>query len=155
MGGLLAVVAGLVAGCDGGSVAGRDVPYWVDGVSAEEVGQRLRVPVPAAARELKAGYQKGFQEDQLLLAFVLPTADVDGFLERLKPEQPVKAGPKSFAGPQPVAPFAHLGLPEPDSVAGVRTGQVCAPCAGEVDFMHVAVVRVDDASSRVYLQAVD
>ncbi|MGW2668850.1 hypothetical protein ACWC5F_12375 [Streptomyces sp. NPDC001272] len=66
LGGLLAVVAGLVAGCDGGSAEGRDVPYWV-----------------------------------------------------------------------------------------VPTGQVCAPCAGEVDFMHVAVVRVDDASSRVYLQAVD
>ncbi|MEU3406911.1 hypothetical protein ABZ766_23635 [Streptomyces sp. NPDC006670] len=84
----------------------------------------------------------------------LPTPDVEGFLGRLGPQEPVKAGPKSFAGPEPVAPFAHVGLPEPDSVPGVRTGQVCAPCA-EVDFMHVAVARVDEKSSRVYFEAAD
>ncbi|MFD0356458.1 hypothetical protein ACFVHW_22375 [Streptomyces sp. NPDC127110] len=41
------------------------------------------------------------------------------------------------------------------SVAGVRTAQVCAPCAGDVDFMHVAVAQADERTSRVYLQATD
>ncbi|MFH7598330.1 hypothetical protein WDV06_25020 [Streptomyces racemochromogenes] len=131
------------------------MPYWREEVTVGEVVQRLQVGVPASASDLRSAYQKGFQDDALLLAFVLPTADVDAFLAQLKPQEPVKARTKSFAGPEPVAPFAHLGLPEPDSVPGVRTAQVCAPCAGEVDFMHVAVVRLDEKSSRVYLQAVD
>ncbi|MDK9498282.1 hypothetical protein QEZ40_003233 [Streptomyces katrae] len=155
LGGALLVSAGLVTGCTGGSVQSRDVSQWVDGVSAEDIARSMQVRVPASASDVKAAYQKGFQDDQLLLAFVLPAAEVDGFLAQLKPTEPVKAGPKSFAGPEPVAPFAHIGLPEPDSVAGVRTAQVCAPCAGDVDFMHVAVAQVDERTSRVYLQATD
>ncbi|MFJ8213304.1 hypothetical protein [Streptomyces sp. NPDC096033] len=153
--GVLLVAVGLSAGCTTGAAQSRTVPYWVDGVTTAEVVRTLQVGVPASASDLRSAYQKGFQDDALLLAFVLPTADVDGFLAELKTQEPVKAGPKSFAGPEPVAPFAHVGLPEPDSVPGVRTAQVCAPCAGEVDFMHVAVARLDEKTSRVYLQAAD
>ncbi|MFF4366104.1 hypothetical protein [Streptomyces sp. NPDC001594] len=149
--GLLVVCAGLGAGCAGGP---EPQARWMDGVTTAEVVQRLQVVVPASASDLRSAYRKGLQDDTLLLAFVLPTPDVEGFLARLDPQEPVKAGPKSFAGPEPVAPFAHVGLPEPDSVPGVRTGQVCAPCA-EVDFMHAAVARVDEKSSRVYFEAAD
>ncbi|WP_449484204.1 hypothetical protein [Streptomyces avidinii] len=122
-------------------------------MSVETVARQLRVEVPAEASEARAARQEGFQDEGLLLAFVLPSDVVDGFLAGLKP---VAARALPFAGERtPVAPFAHLGLPEPDSLPGVRKAQVCAPCEGELDALHVAVAQVDERLSRVYLKGVD
>ncbi|MFE2283304.1 hypothetical protein ACFXDJ_03915 [Streptomyces sp. NPDC059443] len=160
------LLAGLMAGCMGATAEqggqnvsrspGRQVPYWMDGVTVESVANALHVQMPSTATEAKAAYQKGFQDDGLLLSFVLPTAAVDGFLTQLKPERPLHLREQPFVGEgKATTSFSHLGLPEPDSLAGVREGVVCAPCKGDLNALEVAVARVDDNSSRVYLRGVD
>ncbi|MGW0365231.1 hypothetical protein [Streptomyces sp. NPDC002990] len=161
----VAVLTGLVAGCSGttgiGTPAaerspGRQVPYWVDGVTVESVAKTLQVQMPSTATQAKAAYQKGFQDDGLLLSFVLPTDAVDGFVTQLKPERPLLLREQPFMGEgKPTTPFSHLGLPEPDALANVREGQVCAPCEDNLNWLKVAVARVDDHNSRVYLSGVD
>ncbi|MEU8546363.1 hypothetical protein AB0C81_05075 [Streptomyces roseoverticillatus] len=165
-GGCAAVLAGLVAGCGGATAhdgakdaprsPGRQVPYWLDGATPSAVAQQLHVTVPATATEAKAAHQKGFQDDGLLLAFVLPSSEVDGFVARLAPERPLRTRQDPVAGAvKPTTPFAHLGLPEPETLPGVREGQVCAPCEGELNSLGVAVVRAGEGTSRVYLRGTD
>ncbi|MFJ3975212.1 hypothetical protein [Streptomyces sp. NPDC090021] len=128
----------------------------MDGVTVESVARTLQVQMPSTATEAKAAYQKGFQDDGLILSFVLPTDAVDGFLTQLKPERPLRLREQPFVGEgKTTTPFSHLGLPEPDSLAGVREGVVCAPCKGDLNALEVSVARVDDDSSRVYLSGVD
>lgn len=128
----------------------------MDGVTVESVARTLQVQVPSTATEAEAAHQKGFQDDGLLLSFVLPTDAVDGFLTQLKPERPLRLRQEPLVGEgKKTTPFSHLGLPEPDSLAGVREGVVCAPCKGDLNALEVAVARVDDHSIRVYLSGVD
>jgi hypothetical protein len=160
------LLAGLLAGCAGSAAEqsgrnatrspGRQVPYWMDGVTVESVARTLQVQLPGTATEAKAAYQKGFQDDGLLLSFVLPTEAVEGFLTQLKPERPLRLREQPFVGEgKPTTPFSHLGLPEPDLLAKVLEGQVCAPCDGDLNWLKVAVAQVDDRTSRVYLSGVD
>ncbi|MFF2193261.1 hypothetical protein [Streptomyces sp. NPDC058157] len=143
--------AALVGGCGEGA-AEPPGPYWMEGVSADAVAQHLKVELPAVATAAKAARQRG-HDDLLLLSFVLPTSDVDGFLDGLAPEHPVRQG-IPFAGETGL--FDRLGLPDPVSAPGVRETQVCAPCVKrDLDFLQLAVAPVDGKSSRVYLRAVD
>ncbi|MCX4964125.1 hypothetical protein OHA98_04700 [Streptomyces sp. NBC_00654] len=128
----------------------------MDGVTVDSVAKTLQVQMPSTATEAKAAYQKGFQDDGLLLSFVLPTGAVDGFLTQLKPEQPLSLREQPLPrNTNSTTPFSHLGLPEPDLLAGVREGQVCAPCEDNLNWLKVAVAPVDDRTSRVYLSGVD
>lgn len=160
------LLAGLLAGCVGSTTeeSGRDVtssparqvPYWMDGVTVESVAKSLQVLMPSTATEAKAAYQKGFQDDGLLLSFVLPTDEVDEFVGQLKPENPLSLREQPLAGnTNATTPFSHLGLPEPDLLPRVREGQVCAPCEGDLNWLKVAVAQVDERASRVYLSGVD
>ncbi|MEU3406912.1 hypothetical protein ABZ766_23640 [Streptomyces sp. NPDC006670] len=112
----------------------------------------MEVEVPASATGVTATLRRG-HDDLLLLAFVMPTAEVNGFIGGLAPEHPVRPG-IPFAGERGL--FDRLGLPEPVSATGVRETQVCAPCVQrDLDFLQLAVAAVDGQSSRVYLRAVD
>ncbi|MFJ8668230.1 hypothetical protein [Streptomyces sp. NPDC093600] len=104
----------------------------------------------------QAAHLEGLQDDGLIMAFVLPTSEVDEFVTQLKPEEPLSLRKRPLArNMNPSTPFSHLGLPEPDLLAGVREGQVCAPCEDNLNWLKVAVARVDDRASRVYLTGVD
>ncbi|MFJ4964354.1 hypothetical protein EES43_11400 [Streptomyces sp. ADI96-02] len=160
----VAVLTGLVTGCSG--TVGNDAPaadrspgrvsHWVDGATVESVAGTLRVQLPAAATEAKAARLEGLQDDGLIMAFVLPRGEVEKFVAQLEPEQPLTLREQPLArNTNPSTPFSHLGLPEPDLLAGVREGQVCAPCEDDLNWLKVAVARVDDHSSRVYLSGVD
>ncbi|MFE3069184.1 hypothetical protein [Streptomyces sp. NPDC059247] len=162
----VAVLAGLLVGCSAGAAGdgsrdvsrspGRQVPYWLDDVTPEAVARQLNVRLPASATDARAAHQKGFQDDGLLLSFVLPAIEVDGFVARLAPERPLRARSRPVAGAvKPMTPFTRLGLPEPESIADVREGQACAPCQGDVDSLNIAVVGVDGRTSRIYLRATD
>ncbi|MFF4456436.1 hypothetical protein [Streptomyces goshikiensis] len=160
----VAVLTGLVAGCSGtaGSAAPREArslgpgAHWAAGATAESVAQTLRVRLPATATEPKAAHLEGLQDDSLIMAFVLPTSEVDGFVAELKPEEPLRLREQPLPhATNPTAPFSHLGLPEPDLLARVREGQVCAPCKGNLNWLKVAVAQVDERTSRVYLSGVD
>ncbi|MFF5976463.1 hypothetical protein ACFY7C_33665 [Streptomyces sp. NPDC012769] len=163
VGGVAALI-GLVAGCSGAAGngapgAGRSVEqvaHWADGATVESVAETLRVRVPSTAVEVKAAHWEGLQDDGLILAFVLPTGEVDPFIAQLKPEAPLTLRERPLArNTNPSTPFSHLGVPEPDLLAKVREGQVCAPCDGDLNWMKVAVARVDERTSRVYLSGVD
>ncbi|MGW4390096.1 hypothetical protein [Streptomyces sp. NPDC004685] len=158
----LAVCAVLTA-CSGGTARDGDadartrVPTWKSGVTPAEVGELMRVPIPDEATDRRGAYQNGFQDDGLLLAFTVPTARVDAYLVRLAPEQPLTHRAKALTqSVKPMTPFAHLGgLKEPETLADVRGGPVCAPCAGELNSLEVAVHPIDARRSRVYLRGVD
>lgn len=160
----VAMLTGLVAGCSGAMGSGTPaadrsagpVSQWVDGATVDSVAKTLHVQLPAAATEAKAGHLEGLQDDGLIMAFVLPTGEVDKFVGQLKPEEPLSLREQPLArNTNPSTPFSHLGLPEPDLLARVREGQVCAPCEDNLNWLKVAVAQVDDRTSRVYLSGVD
>ncbi|MER7198071.1 MULTISPECIES: hypothetical protein [unclassified Streptomyces] len=160
-GGALCLSACVVlTACSGGTARDADartqVPHWKPGVTAADVGDQMHVRIPAEATDRHAAYQNGFQDDGLLLAFTVPTARVGAFLSGLAPEQELTHRAKPLAQTvKPTTPFAHLGLKEPETLADVRSGPVCAPCAGELNSLEVAVHPVDAQHSRVYLRGVD
>jgi hypothetical protein len=134
------------------------VPYWEKGVGFTQVAEQLGVTVPETATEGKGARQKGFQDDVLLLAFVLPDSAVDGFVDGLEPENELIQRKKAVASAtdlEPTAPFAHLGLPEPETLDGVTAGPVCTPCAGELNSLEITVAPLGGGSSRIYLLGVD
>ncbi|RVU16992.1 hypothetical protein EOT10_35125 [Streptomyces antnestii] len=116
----------------------------------------MHVHLPTEATDRRAAHQKGFQDDGLLLAFTLPNSRVDAFLAELAPEHELtrRAEPLQKSV-KPMTPFAHLGLKEPETLADVRSGPVCAPCASELNSLDVTVHPLDARSSRVYLRGVD
>ena len=142
---------------DGGG-NGQRVPYWVEGTTPEEVAGRLHITIPAKATDHRAAYQKGFQDDGLLLAFTLPNAETGPFLRELAPDNPLshRAKPLPSAGKvKPATPFSHLGLKEPETLPDVTEGPVCAPCKGDLNSLSVAVHPIDTQHIRVYLRGVD
>ncbi|GAB2870456.1 hypothetical protein [Streptomyces mayteni] len=155
--GIVLALAAL-AGCSTAPAApaGRGVPAWRTDATPASVSEQLGVPIPAAATDRRAAYQDGFQDDALLLAFLLPSTELDSFLLTLAPEVELNQRDEPrLPSSTPMAPFAHLGLPEPEALPDVREGQVCAPCEGQLDFLDVAVHPLDDRTSRVYLRGVD
>ncbi|MFI9066415.1 hypothetical protein ACIGQE_31875 [Streptomyces sp. NPDC053429] len=161
----VAVIAGLVAGCSGTARSGgtpaadrssRQISHWLDEATVESVANTLHVQVPSAATEAKAAHLQGLQDDGLIMAFLLPAGEVDGFIAQLQPEEPLSLREQPLArNTNPPTPFSHLGVPEPDLLAKVREGQVCAPCKDNLNWLKVAVVQVDGRTSRVYLSGVD
>lgn len=137
---------------------GLNVPYWAPGATPEKVAGDLHITIPPNATDRRAAYQKGFQDDGLLLAFTLPTADTEPFLKKLAPENPLshRAKPLPSADDvKPTTPFAHLGLKEPETLPDVTEGPVCGPCQGDLNSLSVAVHPIDSRHSRVYLRGVD
>ncbi|ULR54653.1 hypothetical protein [Streptomyces deccanensis] len=132
------------------------VPEWDDKATPTTVSRQLNIDLPPKATDKRAARQNGFQDDGLLLVFTLPTSGVDAFVEQLGPERELRLRdePRESVA-KPMTPFSHLGLPEPESLPDVREGQVCAPCAGDVNSLTIAVHRLDGSESRVYLRAVD
>ncbi|MGK5631457.1 hypothetical protein [Streptomyces sp. URMC 123] len=132
------------------------VPFWDDKATPDSVSKQLHVDIPTSATDRRAAYEHGFQDDQLLLAFVVPHADVDPFVAGLHPQRELQqrddALPPSAVS---ITPFSQIGLEEPDALPNVRETQVCAPCGGDLNALSIAVHRLDDTSSRVYLWGVD
>ncbi|MGW7265979.1 hypothetical protein [Streptomyces sp. NPDC054842] len=133
-----------------------EVPGWDDKATPATVGRQMNVDLPSRAADIRAARQNGFQDDGLLLAFTLPTSAVHGFVEKLRPERELRQRdePRKSAA-KPATPFSYFGLPEPESLPDVREGQICAPCGGDLNSLSIAVHRLDDGESRVYLKAVD
>jgi hypothetical protein len=157
----LSLTGALLGGCTAETESGAadrtsEVPDWDDKATPATVSRQMNVDLPSKAADIRAARQNGFQDDGLLLAFTVPTSGVNGFVERLRPERELRQRdePRESVA-KPMTPFSHLGLPEPESLPDVREGQVCAPCGGDLNSLAVAVHRLDDSQSRVYLRAVD
>lgn len=137
-----------------GSAGGRRIPYWVEGTTPAQVARDMNVTIPARATDLRAAYQRGFQDDGVLLAFTLPKADTKAFIAKLGPESSLlhrNAPLTSGTGQSPTTPFAHLGLKEPETLADVTEGPVCTVCEGDLNWLNIAVHPVDAQHDQVYL----
>ncbi|MEU5404101.1 hypothetical protein ABZ348_33005 [Streptomyces sp. NPDC005963] len=134
---------------------------WTAGVTPAWTIELLGVSVPRAASDRRAAYKSG-RVDTSLLAFTLPSAAADGYLEALNP--PGTTLIKNF-NPEgkdykPLAPFARLGLPEPETiVTGMRLGGLCQ---GDVttpegrDVHHCVDIYAHEftpGSTRIYMRA--
>ncbi|GHF45768.1 hypothetical protein GCM10010218_28720 [Streptomyces mashuensis] len=120
----------------------------------------MEITLPAGATDARAAVLRGWQDDVLMLAFTVPTERADAFVEGLSPERelkpklPLKGAETKSSGDS--TGFAHLGLPEPDTLKDVRAGWVCLDCnKAHLDSLEVAVHRLDDRNSRVYLSGTD
>lgn len=134
----------------------RQLPYWDEKSTPGSVGEQLDIEVPAQATDRRAAYQHGFQDDQLLLAFTLPTSKVDAFIEQLGPERELRQRDKPRPDPvTPTAPFSHLGLEDPETLPDVLEGRICSVCDGDPNALKIAVHRLDDSTSRIYLRGVN
>ncbi|KOX35582.1 MULTISPECIES: hypothetical protein [unclassified Streptomyces] len=160
----VAVLAGLATGCsesagNRSSAVDRSsgqASRWAAGATVESAAGALHVRLPPTATEAKAAHLEGFQDDGLIMAFVLPTAEVDGFVAQLDPEEPLTLRERPLArNTNPSTPFSHLELPEPDLSAKVLEGQLCAPCKENLDGLKIAVMQIDARSSRPYLSGAD
>jgi hypothetical protein len=157
----LCLTGPLLSACSGATESGAadrtsEVPGWDETATPATVSRQMNIDLPSKAADIRAARQNGFQDDGLLLAFTLPTSGVNAFVEQLRPERELRQRDeprKSVA--KPMTPFSHLDLPEPESLPDVREGQVCAPCGGDLNSLAIAVHRLGDSESRVYLRAVD
>ncbi|MEU2711170.1 hypothetical protein [Streptomyces sp. NPDC007205] len=114
----------------------------------------MNVTLPARAADLRAAYQRGFQDDGVLLAFTLPNADTKAFIRKLRPESPLlhRNTPVTSGREQsPTTPFAHLGLKEPETLADVTEGPVCTVCDGNLNWLNIAVHPINAQRNQVYL----
>ncbi|MEU0985863.1 hypothetical protein [Streptomyces sp. NPDC005953] len=100
---------------------------WLAGATAAWTIELLGVTVPQTASDRRAAY-KSDRVDTSLLAFTLPSKAADAYLAALNP--PGTTLIKNFNPKgkdyEPMAPFARLGLPEPETiVTGMRLGGLC------------------------------
>lgn len=158
--GVLTLCVGLLPACsspaeDKSADRLRQAPRWDESATPASVAKHLHIEIPAEATDRRAAYQHGFQDDGLLLSFVLPNAEVDAFVEQLKPEEELWQRDRPLSSATPMTPFSHLGLEEPEALPNVREAQVCAPCGGDINFLRIAVHQLDGDTSRIYLEGGD
>ncbi|MEW2485889.1 hypothetical protein [Streptomyces sp. NPDC048411] len=151
----------LLASCSGSDMnnrrasEGRDW-HWDKKAGATEASAFMNVAVPEGATQAKGAVQVNPQEDIYLLSFVTSEKNAEDIAEDLHSEVPLKAQKKDFA-PEGER-FGHLGLPEPQTLKGVRSTGVCPPCVKDdrrkkVQWIDIYVQAFKDDQARVYLQA--
>ncbi|WP_329377250.1 hypothetical protein OG625_06640 [Streptomyces sp. NBC_01351] len=155
---LTAVGLGIAAGWvpepkDNRSVA----PQWLEGVGGKEAAAYLRVQIPADAQDVKGAGADGWDADSYLLTFTVPHAEAEAIAADLRLDQPLKSYTPLPPKEHPSAvPFAHLGLPSPDTVPNARTGSVCPPCVGDkrrsmLQTIGITLQDLGGGITRVYL----
>ncbi len=101
---------------------------WKSGATPHWMSETMGLRIPAAASDRRAGYKTSSRYDIGVLSFTLPSREADTYLSRLVPEDQemianLHPEPKGY---EPMAPFAHLGLPEPETlVKGARQIGFC------------------------------
>jgi hypothetical protein len=99
-----------------------------DGVTPESLSAEIGIRIPETASDRRAGRKSGDRADTGVLAFTLPVEEADVYTSRL-----VRDGTKMISNLHPEKEsyrppdgFAHLGLPEPETlVEGLRKISVC------------------------------
>lgn len=142
-------------GDDRRATEGRDW-QWDKKAGAAETSAFMNVAIPDGATQTKGAVQLNPQEDIYLLSFVTSEKAAEDIAEDLGPQEPLKAQKKDFA-PEGER-FEHLGLPEPQTLKGVRWAGVCPPCVNDdrrkkVQWIDIYVQTLDASRARVYLQA--
>lgn len=101
---------------------------WKGGATPSWVSDQVGIRIPEEAFDRRAGYRTSSRYDTAILAFTLPSGETDAYLSRLIPEgtKMIRNLNPEAAGSEPMAPFAHLGLTEPETVTdGMRKSDFC------------------------------
>ncbi|MFF9298671.1 hypothetical protein [Streptomyces sp. NPDC014764] len=119
---------------------------WVEGVTPEWMSEQMRLDIPVTARSPLAAYEVTSRFDTGLLTFTLTRAEAEAYLKEHPPEgdwlEPASA--QTDVTPHD---FAHLGLPEPESLKeGMRYGFVCPGVAEAAVDPHAPGVDTSDES---------
>ncbi|MFH7598984.1 hypothetical protein WDV06_28400 [Streptomyces racemochromogenes] len=141
---------------------GRQQCCWEQNATPDWAATVTGLRVPDTAVDRRAGLHTNMQYDAVLLAFTVRTEEADRFLDPLRrqgtgmarnrhPEQPGHARGDGFA---------HLGLPEPETlVEGMRVTSVCPHDAQtpESDALRMCAkihaYEFQPGTTRVYIRA--
>ncbi|MCJ1681360.1 hypothetical protein MTF65_29185 [Streptomyces sp. APSN-46.1] len=113
--------------------------------------------IPAGAEDVRGAGLDGWDSDGYLLSFTVPHAEAEALAADLRLDQPLRAlTPLPPREPPSPAGFAHLGLPDPDTVPNARSGGVCPPCIGDkrrsmLQSIGITLQDLGGGTTRVYL----
>ncbi|MFB9516540.1 hypothetical protein [Streptomyces purpureus] len=154
-----ALLGGSVA-CSAASdapVEGRDWK-WDEKAGAAEAAAFMEVDVPAGATEVKGAVKLVPQDEIRLLSFVTTRKAAEELGRQFEARAPLRVRPARSPGAQDSPDFAHLGLPEPETLKGVRWAGVCPACETDerrasVQWIEISLQALDGDRTRVYLTA--
>ncbi|GAA3643198.1 hypothetical protein ACG5V6_07980 [Streptomyces chitinivorans] len=135
---------------------------WAEGATPQWMSEVIGVRVPKSATDRRAGYKIGSRLDTGLLAFTLPSQEADEYLAPMTPEGTEMIGNFHPEGEdyKPAAAFAHLGLPEPETIVkGMRLGGFCPDDVGTGDAIDtnycvdIFAHEFTPGSTRIYLRS--
>ncbi|MEU6878185.1 hypothetical protein [Streptomyces sp. NPDC046712] len=156
-----AALVGLLAACSTGPddrSGGSRSEEWDKKAGAPEAAAFMKVDVPADATEVKGARRWSFQNTSYLLAFATTPEAAEDIGKQFEGQGPLEERAPLATPIPPGTPFAHLGLPEPDTVQGVRWAGVCPPCVKDkqrkhIQWIEVYLEKLDADRTRVYLRA--
>ncbi|MFF3315295.1 hypothetical protein ACFYV5_07250 [Streptomyces sp. NPDC003035] len=152
-----AVVVGLLGACSSGSGEGRHWE-WDKKAGAPEAAAYMKVDVPPGATEVKGAVKLVPQDAIHLLSFVTTPKAAEALGKQFEGQGPLEEN-VPLKTPIPAGTsFAHLGLPEPDTLQGVRWAGVCPPCVEDkqrkhIEWIEIYLQKLDADRTRVYLRA--
>ncbi|MFF2953604.1 hypothetical protein ACFVVU_19935 [Kitasatospora sp. NPDC057965] len=122
---------------------------WMS-TSADEVSRFAHVGIPAAAIDIRWGYQNGFQDDFAVLAFRVPQAGLEDFKGTLT----VSGWAESrYVQGVDLAGFQHVGAPDPSSTLPLTCGDFYSPGPAKQIGTRVCLAARDDGTSQVWVSA--
>ncbi|MFI8520516.1 hypothetical protein ACIGEZ_22200 [Streptomyces sp. NPDC085481] len=153
----LAAVLLTGSGCSSGADEHRG-PEWKKGAGAPETAAYMKVGVPAGATEVKGAVKLVPQDAVQLLTFVTTPKEAEALGRQFEGQGPLIVRPAQSAPPATDPAFAHLGTPEPESLAGLRWAGVCPPCLKDqrrkhMQWIEIYLQELDAGRTRVYLRA--
>ncbi|MET9374246.1 hypothetical protein ABZX98_08885 [Streptomyces sp. NPDC002992] len=131
---------------------------WDKKAGAPEAAAFMKVDLPAGATEVKGARQLNVQDDSYLLSFTTTPKAAEVIGKQFEGQAPLEERAPLSTPIPPGTPFAHLGLPEPDTLQGVRWAGVCPPCVKDkqrkhIEWIEIYLQKLDADRTRVYLRA--
>ncbi|MFF7455098.1 hypothetical protein [Kitasatospora sp. NPDC008115] len=119
-------------------------------VSPEEVSQFTRVGIPAAAADVRWGYQNGFQDDFAVLTFRLPQTGLEEFKGALAVSEWAES---TYVQSVDLAGFQHVGAPDPTSMLPLSCGDFYSPAPAKNIATRVCLAPQPGGTSQVWVSA--
>ncbi|WP_314616331.1 hypothetical protein [Streptomyces stackebrandtii] len=114
---------------------------WEAGATPAWMSDQIGLRVPGNAADRRAGYKVGERYDTGLLSFTLPAIEAKTYLAPLTPKgaRMIRNLEPEPANYRPAAGFAHLGLPEPETLFnGLLMGGFCPDNVDSPNAEHLA-----------------
>ncbi|MFI6724722.1 hypothetical protein NRF20_11200 [Streptomyces sp. R-74717] len=135
---------------------------WEQSATPVGISERIGIRIPQGAVDRRAAFKSNSRYDTGILAFTLPTDEADGYVGRLidadtRMAPNVAPKPDAYQGD---APFTHLGLPEPETLASnLGRSSVCPEDTETVEGKYlrncvdVYAHEFEPGSTRIYIRS--